>query len=201
MFLPTNIYKIVYDTKAQRGAAYYVSNAEGEVWHTLSISKLGMGIDARLPIAKPSKKKIRMVTQEQQKVIADLNATIAANKGELSRAAAVNAANEQLLRSLLDQIHALAIGSWQKRAMTDIFQRLLDNAALAKRLNIELTEANARFIAILEKKHPNLNNRELRICLLIKLNYVSEEIARTAAITTIGIQTLLLNKSKTINHT
>ena len=137
-----------------------------------------------------------MVTPEQQKVIADLNATIEANERELSRAAAVNASNEQLLRSLLDQIHALAIDSWKKRAMTSICQRLLDNAALAKRLTIELTESDARFIAILGKKHPNLNDRELRICLLIKLNYVSEEIARTSGMKIRGMESIRFRMHK-----
>ena len=40
VFVPTNIYKIVYDPKAQRGAAYYVSNADGAAVQVLSISEL-----------------------------------------------------------------------------------------------------------------------------------------------------------------
>ena len=93
-----------------------------------------------------------MVIKEQQKVIADLKAKVAANKRELSRAAVVNAANEERLQTLLAQIHALDIEPGPKIAMGDICRRLLDHAALENRLNIELTESDARFIAILEKK-------------------------------------------------
>ena len=39
VFVPTNIYKIVYDPRAQRGAAYYVSNAEDAAVQVLSISE------------------------------------------------------------------------------------------------------------------------------------------------------------------
>ena len=131
-----------------------------------------------------------MVTEEQQKVIADLKAKVAANERELSRAAAVNTANEERLQTLLAQIHALDIKPGPKKAMSDICQRLIETAALSKRLNIELTESDARFITILEKKHPLLNDREIRICLLIKLDYGNEEIARTAGIQTRGIESI-----------
>ena len=40
VFVPTNIYKIVYDPKVQRGAAYYVSNQPGGEWQELSISQI-----------------------------------------------------------------------------------------------------------------------------------------------------------------
>ena len=130
-----------------------------------------------------------MLTPEQQKIVADLKATIAANERELSRAATLNPANELLLQTLLDQIHALTIKPRPKKAMAAICQRLLDTAALAKRVKIELTETDAHFLSILEKNHPNLDNRELRICLLIKLDYNNEEIARTACIATRGMET------------
>ena len=131
-----------------------------------------------------------MLAPEQQKMIADLKAKIADNERELSRATTFKESHVLLLRNLLDQIHALKINSGQKRSMTDICLHLLETDTIAKRLNIELTEADVRFIAILEKKHPNLNNRELRICLLIKLDYDSEEIARTAGMTTRGIESI-----------
>jgi DNA-binding CsgD family transcriptional regulator len=42
----------------------------------------------------------------------------------------------------------------------------------------------------LEKKHPNLNIREMKICLLVKLNYDTREIARTVGISTRGMESL-----------
>ncbi len=40
VFVPTNIFKIVYDPRLKRGAAYYVSNEQGDGWQVLSISQI-----------------------------------------------------------------------------------------------------------------------------------------------------------------
>lgn len=40
VFVPTNMYKIVYDPRTKRGAAYYVSNEEGEEWQVMSINQV-----------------------------------------------------------------------------------------------------------------------------------------------------------------
>ena len=40
VFVPTNMFKIVYDPRTKRGAAYYVSNEQGEMWQVLSISQV-----------------------------------------------------------------------------------------------------------------------------------------------------------------
>lgn len=37
VFVPTNMFKIVYDPHTKRGAAYYVRNDQGEEWQVLSI--------------------------------------------------------------------------------------------------------------------------------------------------------------------
>ncbi len=40
VFVPTNMYKIVYDPRMKRGAAYFVNNEQGDEWQVLSISEL-----------------------------------------------------------------------------------------------------------------------------------------------------------------
>jgi endonuclease G len=40
VFVPTNMYKIVYDPELKRGAAYYVKNEQGGEWQVLSISQV-----------------------------------------------------------------------------------------------------------------------------------------------------------------
>jgi len=42
----------------------------------------------------------------------------------------------------------------------------------------------------LQKKHPNLNQRELRISLLVKLNYDTREIGRSVGISTRGMESI-----------
>ena len=127
---------------------------------------------------------------ELQKEIEALEAKIAENDRELLRGAIANADAAELLRNLLNQIYALEIDAGQKRGMTDICLRLIEKAAMVKRLEIELTESDVLFISKLEKKHPNLNIRELKICLLVKLNYDTREIARTVGISTRGMESI-----------
>ena len=40
VFVPTNMFKIVFDPRMQRGAAYYVANREGEEYQVVSIQQI-----------------------------------------------------------------------------------------------------------------------------------------------------------------
>lgn len=135
-------------------------------------------------LAKPT-------TLELEKEIAELNEQIAAKEHELARVAGVNSLNKTMaLRNLLDTIYALDIDSGKKRAMTDTCMHLIDNDVASKRFDTILTENDAAFISKLEKKHPNLNAREIKICLFIKLNYDTIEIARSTGMTQRGLESL-----------
>jgi len=127
---------------------------------------------------------------ELQKEIAELKAIITENESELNRIALINADNAPILHNLLDQLHTLEIDSSQKRVLMGMCLRLIETEATANRLNIRLSEIEALFIFRLEKKHPNLNNRELRICLLIKHDYDNQEIARTSEISSRGMESI-----------
>ena len=74
--------------------------------------------------------------------------------------------------------------------LTGLCLRLLETQATKKRLNMVLSETETTFILRLEKKHPNLNNRELRICLLIKMGYDNEEIAERSGIKIRGMESI-----------
>jgi DNA-binding CsgD family transcriptional regulator len=127
---------------------------------------------------------------ELHKERAELKATIAANESVLKRVADINTAHEPLLRDLLNHLHTLEIDSTQKRMLTGLCLRLLETQATKKRLNMVLSETETTFILRLEKKHPNLNNRELRICLLIKMGYDNEEIAERSGIKIRGMESI-----------
>ena len=129
-------------------------------------------------------------------MIDNLKATIAENEQELMKCKTMYATNVQLLRTLLDQIHALDLDHEQKKTMTGNCQRLLDTAVLSMRLDIELTETDARFLSILENNHPNLARRELQICLLIKLDYINEEIAGMVGMTVRGLESARYQSAK-----
>ena len=127
---------------------------------------------------------------EPQKEIAQLQVKITENEQQLNKIALALADNTVILQNLLDQLHHLDIDSSKKRAMTDLCLRLIQTEATAKRLGIELSEIEALFIHRLEKKHPNLKNRELKICLLIKHDYDNEEIARSSGIMSRGVESI-----------
>ncbi|MBM3162030.1 MAG: transcriptional regulator [Chlorobi bacterium] len=133
-----------------------------------------------------NKKQVR----EYEKEIAELKARIANQDMELTRVSTAIAEKTTALRNLLDQIYALDIDQDQKRQMTDSCLSLIETETIEKRLNIELTESDSVFLSKLQKKHPNLNQRELRISLLVKLNYDTREIARSAGISTRGMESI-----------
>ena len=130
-----------------------------------------------------------MSTLELQKQVDELNAVIAANDRDLARAAGVNSEDRiPVLRALLDRIYVLDIEPSVKREMTDTCLHLMKVQDNAKRLRMELTEADNTFLSQLEKKHANLNTRELKICLLIKLAYATTELAHFNSINTRGME-------------
>ena len=110
-------------------------------------------------------------TLDFEKEIAVLKTRVATQDMELTRVSTAIAEKTNALRNLLDQIHALEIDASVKRLMTDSCLSLIETETIEKRLNIELTETDSFFLSRLRKKHPNLNQRELRISLLVKLNY------------------------------
>jgi len=129
-------------------------------------------------------------TQDLEKEIAALKTRIAAQDMELTRVSTAIAEKTTALRNLLDQIHALEIDSTVKRLMTDSCLSLIETETIEKRLNIELTESDSYFLSKLQKKHANLNQRELRISLLVKLNYDTREIGRSIGISTRGMESI-----------
>ena len=127
---------------------------------------------------------------EYEKEIGELRTRIANQDLELTRVSTAIAEKTSSLRNLLDQIHALEIDSSIKRVMTDSCISLIETETIEKRLNMELTESDSVFLSKLQKKHANLNQRELRISLLVKLNYDTREIGRSVGISTRGMESI-----------
>jgi hypothetical protein len=138
----------------------------------------------------PTREEKQTVTLEQQKMIGDLKERFAENERALTRASTVKTDSVLILCNLLDHLQSLEIDSGQKKALTDVCLRLIESEETAERLDIELSENDALFLFRLEKKHPNLNNRELKVCLFIKLDYDNEEIARTSGVKNRGMESI-----------
>ncbi len=127
-----------------------------------------------------------------------LTARIASQEMELTRISTAIAEKTSALRSLVDMISELDIDHEQKSAMIEHCRRMIDTEMIEKRLSIELTTTDSEFLSRLQRKHPNLNQRELRICLLIKLNYNTRDIARSVGISTRGMESIRYRMHKKI---
>ncbi|MEI8031950.1 MAG: transcriptional regulator [Chlorobiaceae bacterium] len=125
-----------------------------------------------------------------EKELSSLKSRVASQETELTRVSTAIAEKTGALRDLLDQIHALQIDTTLKRKLTDSCLSLIETETIEKRLNIELTESDSRFLSKLQKKHPSLNQRELRISLLVKLNYDTRDIAHSLGVSTRGMESV-----------
>jgi DNA-binding CsgD family transcriptional regulator len=59
-----------------------------------------------------------------------------------------------------------------------------------KKNDKEISIADSAFISMLQRKHPELSKKDLRICLLIKQNNSTSEIAHSIGITTRGVESM-----------
>ncbi|WP_235923275.1 helix-turn-helix transcriptional regulator [Candidatus Chlorobium masyuteum] len=125
-----------------------------------------------------------------EREVAALKARVEAQVLQLARITGSNTDKKEQLGKLLDLAYALDVDSTQKRVITDTCKKLIKTTVTEMQLNMELTEADSAFLSTLQKRYPNLNHRELKISLLVKLNYETKEIARSIGVSTRGMETI-----------
>ena len=122
--------------------------------------------------------------------IAALTRKIESQDIELTKLTTVINNNKKRLRDLLDKIGALEIDPVVKNDITNSCLNLIDKGSIEKQLDIELTKSDSLFLSTLEKKCPFLSPRELKISLLVKLNYDTSEIAHSIGLSTRGMESI-----------
>jgi len=147
------------------------------------ITKLVIKLNAQAEVNNKS-------AHEREREIADLAKIIRTQEMELARVSTVIADKKKGVRNLLDKIYSLDFDSGVKRALTNSCLNLIERDVIEKQMNRETTESDSIFLSQLQKKFPNLNQRELRISLLIKLNYDTVEIARSIDLSTRGMESI-----------
>ncbi|NTU52764.1 MAG: hypothetical protein HGA97_03495 [Chlorobiaceae bacterium] len=125
-------------------------------------------------------------------------ARIAAQELETTRISTANAEKNGALREICELIENLELDPSAREKIAGRCAHLFENTNTANLVNTELTETDSVFISRLQKKHPHLNQRELRISLLIKLDYHSRDIARTLGLSTRGIESIRYRLHKKI---
>ena len=121
---------------------------------------------------------------------AALKSRIAAQDMELTRVSTAVAEKSAALQSLREKIFRLDINADLKKEMTEACSKMIETETIEKKINTDLTTTDSEFLSKLQRRHPNLNQRDLRICLLIKLNYDTREIARSISISTRGLESI-----------
>jgi DNA-binding CsgD family transcriptional regulator len=133
-----------------------------------------------------SKKEIQRFEQEK----AALKSRIASQEMELTRISTAVGEKASALHMICDQIKNLDIESPIKQKILEQCHHIIETELTEKRLKTELTVGDSEFLSKLQKKHPNLNQRELRVSLMVKLNYDTREIARSIGISTRGMESI-----------
>ncbi|HWR01024.1 MAG TPA: hypothetical protein VN371_04105 [Chlorobaculum sp.] len=133
-----------------------------------------------------NKKEIQRFEQERTA----LKARIAAQEMEMTRISTAIGEKTSTLQLICDQLTVLDIDPQFKQRLLDQCYTMLDTELKQKRLKTELTAGDSEFLSKLQKKHANLNQRELRVSLMVKLNYDTREIARSIGISTRGMESI-----------
>lgn len=121
---------------------------------------------------------------------ATLRSRIAAQDMEITRVSTAVAEKTAALMSLREKIFGLDINNNLKTEMIESCSRMIETETIEKKINTDLTTTDSEFLSKLQRRHPNLNQRDLRICLLIKLNYDTREIARSIGVSTRGLESI-----------
>ena len=129
---------------------------------------------------------------------AGLLSRIATQEIEATRISTANAEKNAALRSLCEMIEGLDLDPASREKVSTQCASLFETSDKAALVNTELTETDSVFLSRLQKKHPNLNQRELRISLMIKLDYHSRDIARSLGLSTRGIESIRYRLHKKI---
>ncbi len=145
---------------------------------------------------------VELNRKEQQQFAqekAALKSRISAQEMELTRISTAVGEKGSALHLLCDQIKNLEIDPQVKQRMIDLSQGMLETELTEKRLKTELTAGDSEFLSKLQKRHPNLNQRELRVGLMVKLNYDTREIARSIGISTRGMESIRYRMHKKLS--
>ncbi|NTV21778.1 MAG: LuxR family transcriptional regulator [Chlorobium limicola] len=123
------------------------------------------------------------------RIIEELKQIIAAKDAELAGISSIIEEKTGKLSRICEQISQATISPEQKNAMISDCRNMIAADAAEQQIRMELTDTDTAFLALLQEKHPGLSEKELRISLLIKLNYDTREIARMSGLTKRGMET------------
>ena len=127
---------------------------------------------------------------DYEEIIANLRLTVSEQDTELLRISTAISEKATILRGIIDKVQILDIDTSIKNMLIDSCLTLIDDETTQKGLNITITESDTKFLSKLQKIHPNLNQREIKISLLVKLNFDTKKIGESIGVSTRGMESI-----------
>ncbi|MEC9487347.1 MAG: transcriptional regulator [Prosthecochloris sp.] len=124
--------------------------------------------------------------------------TIAAKSKEIERAASAVGEKRGQIRDLYAQVSHSGIPDAMRKKLLATCEHLIETELNEKKIDLVLTSNDSRFLTRLQEKHPDLNKRELKICLMIKLSFDTRDIATTLGISRRGMESIRYRMHKKI---
>ena len=146
-----------------------------------------------------SEKATKQLLTDFEREKTQLGDILSEKKNDCAQSSTAQARNRSmLLRELCYNVHRLEADSSQKKQALRVCNRLLEIERNEQKIDLPLTATDSAFLTRLQETHPNLNNRELKICLLIKMSYSNEDIAETLGISRRGMESIRYRMHKKI---
>ncbi len=150
--------------------------------------------------AQKALKKRKESQFEQEK--SSLIARIDAKEKAMKRMSSIIAEKRSKIKLIQDLVEQTDIEPAMKQRITSYCGELVDYYDPSdNKVETEISLANSAFTANLQRKHPTLSKRDLRLCMLIKQNLSTTEIAHTIGITTRGVESMRYRLHKKLGLT
>ncbi|MBF0585681.1 hypothetical protein INT08_00150 [Prosthecochloris sp. N3] len=127
-------------------------------------------------------------TVQQKK--AELTARLAAVELEVTRVSTAAAEKNGLLARLYRDLAAQELPPLTRQKLEKLCSRINPVPSPSRENDYGLSQQDTDFLSRLHRLHPGLNQRELRICLLIRNNLNTREIATSLGITPRGVESV-----------
>ncbi len=131
-----------------------------------------------------------------------LIAKIDAKEKAMKHMSSIIAEKRSKIKLIQDLVEQTDIEPAIKQRITSYCGELVDYYDQSdNKAETEITLANSAFIANLQRKHSTLSKRDLRLCMLIKQNLSTLDIAHTIGITTRGVESMRYRLHKKLGLT
>ncbi len=143
----------------------------------------------------------KKIEQQLEHEKAALTAQIASKDMELTRISTIMAEKKLKIEKICTLVTDLDLAPEKKKEIADSCRDLVETDIYETHIDYEITTTDSEFLSSLQRRHPALNQRDLRIALLIRRNYNTSEIARSIGITSRGVESIRYRMHKKMGLT